>query len=318
MKARLLTFALICFVIYSVASAATLYSLYYKVIGNGNFYVQSASIEPNGTVRLGGDLFHVYASYSGTPYAYDYKNGVLYFIYPSQNGGSTYYQIGRGQGIQQTNFNNVTLDLQYDGAQDKLYAVQSSPSEEQYVSLHARNEKYDQVARSDPVFVELNPNNLSSITIINPSIAPFASGFTHGALDVNRRLYHYASTYGLTTLDLSTSTSSQVALNNCSYLTSLFYARLANDGLIAVSTSRSYGFGDVIVNILNSSTGKCSYAVSFYGNVYYGSTYDEQSDQLAVITDAGLYIVNVRSLKYELYKDVNRYTPEYFVALHYA
>jgi len=303
-----LVFLFLFFFIFSVTTS-TIYSLYYRVIGNGNFEVQFATISTsgNGTVSISNSyLAHVYASYTGLPNAYDPINSQIYWTYPT-NYGFNLYQINcRSQSLSQisSSIRNTTLDLQYDIQSKTLYGVTSNGSQ----------------SNSGVNFISFNSANISETTVLFEIPEVNAQYVGKGAIDEGLQYYYLITPTTLYTIGLSKNAliaTVPIDRNSCGTLIAIYAFKEVPGILVGVATKSQTGYGDIGIVILNPGQGDCEIMFPPIGGSagYFDSTADQVNNEISVLTNAGLYVINLSKGSYVLQTAVVRNNPEYFTAL---
>jgi len=301
------TFGLVVLVafLYCVAlgSGATLYSIYYRVIGNANFFVEVASIDagsPNGTVHMSGGIFNVFASYQNIPSAYNSRLGFLYWAYQDNMGRTVVYEINlKSPSVtSKTPLPGRLYNLAYDSQDNKVYGI-----------LGDRTTEKLPVA-GNPAFLQMNPANLSNYKSLNTNLPTLQYPFRSDVSPLTND-YYFGNGAALYSLKLSGSGLTLHHLNCSSRLVSIFatkergmfYGVDANSRIVSVD--------------IRSSTGTCHNLHSLQGT-YYTSAYDVVDSEVAVVTQQGLFIYNTHTNKTYEVKSASRYDLEYFTALHFA
>jgi len=290
---------------FAFASSGTIYSLYYRVIGNGNFNLEFATIDTsssNGAVKFGNNyLLNVYASYTNLPHSYDRSNQIIYWIYST----NLFYQINCQSQSASLGYliPNATLDVQFDSRTSRLYGLTT-----------------DNVNRNVGYIVNYNTNNLSDVTVV-VQIPNFNVEYIgRGAIDTARQYYYILLTKSLTIIDLiSNSVEGNLNIDAATCM-SLIAIYSSNNNLYGVTSKTANRYGDLGVVLIDTRSGKCETIIDpiAYSGFYFDSAIDGAGNELSILTTSGLYVTNLSAKSYSLKTGVNAYNPEYFTGLSYS
>jgi len=309
----------------AIVSGGTLYSVYYRVIGNGNFYVQVATIDaggPDGKTSMSGGIFNVFSSYTSIPSAYNTRTGFMYWAYPDQNGNSILYEINLKSAsvVSKTSLSAQAVDLSYDYKDNKIYGL-LAPRSAAFLEVegdhHLGTFKRNQLPTLSVSFVAMNPANVSNYTTIATQLPGVSSSFHNGDIAEQSNEYYYSSTgFSLTSISLSGGRATNIGFN-CSGgpIAAVFNSK--EKGVLAGVTVTGSQETNPRVVLLDLKRQVCSNVNELQGN-YVDSAYDASANEVSVLTSKGLFVVNLNTGRNYEVKSVLEYSTQYFTALHYA
>jgi hypothetical protein len=251
----------------SQVSEEDLFGVFYKVIGNGNFYAQLVRVSTsNGDVEVLGNVANVYASYP-TPGALNPLSETLFWPYPSQNGGTAFYVVGLPNGFNDVfYYDSATVNMQFSSKDNRLYAVTTNS-----INRQEYNFSYIDVEQKQEKIIFPLKNFLSNIQAIASS------------LDEQSGKYFVVNSTVLATIDITQKTVSYLQLTgDCIGTLSIFFdskfellygLRLFNNSIYIVKLKPN---GDC--TLLSKSI------VSFNPPVFiYDATYNQQTSNIAFL-----------------------------------
>eukprot|EP01088_Endostelium_zonatum_P022074 TRINITY_DN914_c0_g1_i2.p1 TRINITY_DN914_c0_g1~~TRINITY_DN914_c0_g1_i2.p1 ORF type:complete len:250 (-),score=46.41 TRINITY_DN914_c0_g1_i2:58-807(-) len=248
-------------------------------------------------------MFNVFASYGYIPSAYNNRLGFIYWAYPDNYGRSIVYEINvkSPSVISKTTVPGSLYNLVYDGQDNKVYGILSPPSPLTDADLPAAG---------TPSFIQMSPANVSNYKTLASNLPTSQSTFIADVSPITHDYYFGTGNKDLYSIKLTGSGLTTHHLNCSTRLVAIFNTKERGLFYGVDASSR-------IVSVDLRSTPTCHNLYTVPGS-YYTSAFDYNGSELAVVTQSGLFIYNTHTKHFYEVKNVAKYTPEYFTALHFA